>query len=93
MIVKMNLDRLIPKCDQRLINGRSNLKGLSSTIIKIRLVYIFWTQTPYYLNTQVSSCDQKLINARSNLKGLTTMVIKIRLVYMTYYIFRMQAPC
>ena len=62
-------------------------------IIKIRLVYIFWMQTPYNLNTQVSSCDQKLINARSNLKGLTTMVIKIRLVYMTYYIFRMQAPC
>ena len=84
----MNLDRLIIRGDQRLINGRSNLKGLSSMIIKFRLVYIFRTQTPYYLNTQVSRCDQKLINGRSNLKRLSTMVIKIRLVY----IFRMQTP-
>ena len=35
-------------------------------IIKFRLVYIFRTQMPYYLNTQVSRCDQKLINGRSN---------------------------
>ena len=77
----MNLDRLISRGDQRLINGRSNLKGLSSMIIKFRLVYIFRTQMPYYLNTQVSRCDQKLINGRSNLKGLSPMVIKIRLVY------------
>ena len=49
--------------------------------IKIGLVYISRTQTPYYLNTQVSRCDQKLINGRSNLKGLSPMVTKIRLVY------------
>jgi hypothetical protein len=77
----MNLNRLINRCDQKLINGRSNLKGLSLMIIKIRLVYILRRRTPYYLDTYVSRCDQKLINGRSNSKGLSSMIIKIRLVY------------
>jgi hypothetical protein len=51
VIVKMNLNKLISRCKQKLLNGRSNLKGLSSMIIKIRLAYIFRAQTPYYLNT------------------------------------------
>ena len=45
------LNTQVSRCDQKLINGRSKLKGLSSMIIKIRLVYIFRTWTPYYLNT------------------------------------------
>ena len=90
----MNFDRLISRGDQRLINGRSNLKGLSSMIIKFRLVYILRMQTPYYLNTQVSRCDQKLINGRSNLKGLSPMVIKKDLfTYLVVLIFRRQTPC